>query len=204
MLLIVDYGLGNLGSVKNMLRVVGADATISDKPADVDKATALILVGVGHFDSGMKNLHGGGFVEPLNRRVLERKVPVLGICLGMQLLSRDSEEGQEKGLGWLPASTKRLQPGDPSLAIPHMGWNETASGDGVLLKGLEAARFYFVHSYHVVCDEPGDVAATCTYGKPFTAAVRRGNIFGTQFHPEKSHRFGKRLLQNFVDAIRHA
>jgi glutamine amidotransferase len=207
-IVIVDYGLGNLGSVANMLKrggVPNRQVKISSHPEDVARAEALILPGVGAFDHGMQNLESRGLIEPLRRRVVEEKTPLLGICLGMQLLGRSSEEGERPGLGWLDAETRRFTfEGKEQLAVPHMGWNSTHDEVPVLFEGLREPRFYFVHSFHLVCRDPSDVAARCTYGVPFTAAVRRGNIYGTQFHPEKSHKLGMQVLQNFVKAARRA
>jgi imidazole glycerol-phosphate synthase subunit HisH len=204
MIVVVDYGLGNLGSVVNMLKKVGARAKISSSVADVQSAETLILPGVGHFDWGMTNLRKDGLAEALTARVVERRVPILGICLGMQLFSKGSEEGQLDGLGWLDARVKKFQfENGTRLPVPHMGWNEVEPSNDVLFSSFEGERrFYFVHSYHVVCADRRDVAATCTYGFPFTAAVHRGHIYGTQFHPEKSHKFGMRLLESFVRATR--
>jgi imidazole glycerol-phosphate synthase subunit HisH len=203
MLVIVDYGLGNLGSVANMLRRLDVPARVSSAPADVLGADALILPGVGAFDVGMKNLADRGLVAALQVRVGEGRAPILGICLGMQLLTRGSEEGSRPGLGYVPATTKRFVfEGARALPVPHMGWNDTRPLDGTLFRGLDEPRFYYVHSYHVVCDDAANVAATCTYGFEFTAAIRHGNVFGTQFHPEKSHKYGMGVLANFVEAVR--
>ncbi|MCC6338257.1 MAG: imidazole glycerol phosphate synthase subunit HisH [Myxococcales bacterium] len=202
MITIVDYGLGNLGSVANMLRKVGVKSVISGDASTVAAAEALILPGVGHFDMGMKNLRERGLEGVLTSLVLEKKVPVIGICLGMQLLARKSEEGKEPGLAWIAADVKRFDfTGRPPLAIPHMGWSEVETKDEVLFKGHVPGetRFYFVHSYHLVSDDPLDVAAWATYGYRFAASVRRGNICGAQFHPEKSHRHGMALLKNWVE-----
>jgi imidazole glycerol-phosphate synthase subunit HisH len=197
---VVDYGLGNVGSVVNMLKHIGVSATLASGPDDIASARILVLPGVGHFDAGMKNLEERSLLAPLSDAVLERKVPVLGICLGMQLLSRRSEEGRLPGLGWIDAETRRLSPPpDSPLPLPHMGWGETKVVAPQLFdESPEPPRFYYVHSYHVVCHDRGDVAATCTYGVEFTAALRHDHIFGTQFHPEKSHRHGMRLLRSFV------
>lgn len=204
---IVDYGLGNLGSVANMLRKVGVASVRASTPDEIAKATALILPGVGHYDMGMNNLRSRGFEPVLNTLVIEQKVPVLGICLGAQLLGRGSEEGTARGLGWIAADVKRFAfPGGASLPIPHMGWNDVEPTDPVLFKGHQPSetRFYFVHSYHLVADDPGDVAAWTTYGYRFAAAVRRGNIVGAQFHPEKSHKHGMAMLRNWLEAVGHA
>lgn len=204
---IVDYGLGNLGSVKNMLRRLGASSVITARHEELIQASALILPGVGHFDTGMKNLRSRGLDAVLATQVIEKNVPILGICLGVQLFARRSDEGLEPGLGWIAADVKRFTfPEGPQLAVPHMGWNEVEWTDSTLLEGAAKGqtRFYFVHSYHVVPDDPADVAATATYGRRFVAAVTRGNIMGVQFHPEKSHRFGMAMLRNWLKLVGHA
>lgn len=202
MIAIVDYGMGNLASILNMCRHLGIAAQITKDPETLARAEKLILPGVGAFDAGMEQLEASGLLPLLNEQVLERSTPVLGICLGMQLLARRSEEGVRPGLGWIAADVVRFKsapPGQPPLQVPHMGWSHlVARSNARLLTGLKAeSRFYFVHSYHMVCDNPDDVAATTDHGGAITAAVERGHIFGTQFHPEKSHRFGMQLLRNF-------
>ena len=204
MIVIVDYGMGNLASIKNMLKKVGADARISADAREVAAASKLVLPGVGAFDAGMSNLETRGLRTVLDDLVLGRHVPVLGICLGMQLLGKSSEEGELPGLGWIQATTIRFrfEGGDRTLRVPHMGWNvvNPAARPG-LFDGLhDAPRFYFVHSYHMVCSDPSDVLATASYGFQFNAAIERGNVAGVQFHPEKSHRFGMELLRNFAEA----
>lgn len=202
-IVIVDYGMGNLGSIANMIKKVGGTARISSDPTDIARARGLILPGVGAFDSGMTQLRERGLVEVLNRKAQEEKVPVLGICLGMQLLTRGSEEGVLPGLGWIPADTRRFSFGADQrhLRIPHMGWNAVdPRTDAPLFRTFEGPwRFYFVHSYHVCCSDPSDVLSTTPYGSPFTSGVARGNILGVQFHPEKSHAFGMRVFRNFLD-----
>lgn len=199
---IVDYGLGNLGSVANMLKKIGVKAKVTADAGEIRLAKALILPGVGHFDTGMRNLVASGLKAVLDQCVLQAKVPVLGICLGMQLMARRSDEGSEPGLGWLAADVKRFDfPSGVRLAVPHMGWNEIEPSDSSLYRGLESPRFYFVHSYHLVCEDETDVAGWATYGYRFAASVHHGSIFGTQFHPEKSHRFGKAVLKNFAEAV---
>ena len=196
---IVDCGIGNVKSVLRMLEYVDATAEIVSDPQDVAGCSRLVIPGVGAFDAGMAALTG--WREALDHVALERKAPVLGICLGMQLLCRRSEEGQASGLGWIEADVKRLDTaGDSQLKIPHMGWADvSAVRPNPLVPGGEGEqRFYHVHSYRAVCDEPADVIATASYGTEFTTAVRRGNIFGVQFHPEKSHRFGMALLRRFA------
>jgi imidazole glycerol-phosphate synthase subunit HisH len=200
---VIDYGVNNVGSVLNMLGRLGVDTVPARRPADLAEPTAIVLPGIGAFDTGVENLRSLGLFDAIREHVLDRKTPILGICLGMQLLGRGSEEGKADGLGLLPAFARRFS-FDPAarLKVPHMGWNRTAVADGELFAGLEEAKFYFVHSYHVVCDDPSHVAARATYGGLFTAAVRDRWIMGTQFHPEKSHRFGMRLLENFARLVR--
>jgi imidazole glycerol-phosphate synthase subunit HisH len=203
MTVIVDYGLGNLGSVANMLRKASNEPVlVSEHTRDIESASRLILPGVGHFDRGSRNLRSNGFAEVLTRRVLLEKVPILGICLGMQLMSEGSEEGNEPGLGWIKGRFQRFRfTGSYSeMKIPHMGWNFLDfKHESPLFTDLPAnARFYFVHSYHFCAKDPGDVIATTTYGYDFGSVFGVGNILGVQFHPEKSHRFGMKLLQNFV------
>jgi glutamine amidotransferase len=200
MIVIVDYGMGNVGSIRNMLKAVGAESVVSRDAAQLRAATRLILPGVGHFDTGMRNLHAAGVVPLLNELALEKRVPFLGICLGMQLMTRRSEEGAEPGLGWIDAECLRFTAA-PGLRVPHMGWNVArAARDSALLSGLDAEpRYYFVHSYRVQCAERSDVLLTSHYGVDFDAAFERENLRGVQFHPEKSHRFGMALLRNFVE-----
>jgi glutamine amidotransferase len=203
MIVIVDYGLGNPASVRNMLRKAGHAADVTSDRRAIREATRLILPGVGAFDHGMQNLAERGLIDVLNDAVLVRKVPMLGICLGLQLMSRGSEEGIRPGLGWLPADTIRFQfrAEDDPLRIPHMGWNTVAKrADSFLSDRMPAdARFYFVHSYHLRCDDPADIALTAPYGGEVVAAAVKGNVAGTQFHPEKSHKFGLGLLRAFAE-----
>jgi imidazole glycerol-phosphate synthase subunit HisH len=199
---IVDYGMGNLGSVSNMLKRVGVEAVITSDPEVILGASKLILPGVGSFDNGMANLSERGLKGVLERKVLAEKTPILGICLGMQLFSGRSEEGTLPGLGWIDAETVRFRfpPEQGHLKVPHMGWNNLSPArEHPLLSGFdEPPRFYFVHSFHVRCARREDVLATCHYGFDFTASVWHENILGTQFHPEKSHKFGMRVLSNFA------
>jgi glutamine amidotransferase len=202
-IVIIDYGLGNLGSMANMLKKIGAQAVVSSDPLVIEKAEKLILPGVGSFDGGMKNLASRGLLTVINKRVLEDKVSILGVCLGMQLLSKRSEEGQLSGLGWLDTETIRFKFEDANynLKIPHMGWNQvTVHQSHPLFTDLEEVnRFYFVHSYHVVCANQDNVLASSSYGFSFTSAIVKDNIMGVQFHPEKSHKFGMLLLKNFSE-----
>lgn len=206
MIVIVDYGTGNLASIKNMFDYLDVPSEIRSDAQGIGAADKLVLPGVGSFGQGMDNLHKSGLLAVLNRKVLEEKTPVLGICLGMQLMTRRSEEGGEAGLGWIPADTVHFSAEEQykSFKIPHMGWNVIAPArEHPLLANLPAEpRFYFVHSYHVVCDMQEDVLATARYSYAFTAMFARGNIAGAQFHPEKSHKYGMRLLKNFAEVFK--
>jgi imidazole glycerol-phosphate synthase subunit HisH len=200
-ILIVDHGLGNVGAMANMVRKAGADPVISGDPKIVAAASKLVLPGVGHFGRAMEGLRATGLLDALNEAVIGRKAPILGVCLGMQLFAGYSEEGETEGLGWLRARVIRLKvPDGARLKIPHMGWNriETARPDPLLANLPDQRRFYFVHSYHVACEDESDVVAVTRHGVPFTSVVGRANIWGTQFHPEKSHKFGLALIRNFV------
>jgi glutamine amidotransferase len=198
-IVIVDYGMGNLGSVLNMLKRVGAPAIVSGERRDVEDARKLILPGVGAFGEAMARINASGLREVLDRKAKEGQSPILGICLGMQLLTRGSEEGGAPGLGWIAGEARRFPPGGP-LKVPHMGWNSVrATRTSALIEGLDAdARFYFVHSYFVAVDRPEDTLLKTTYGQEFDSAIQSSNIYGAQFHPEKSHRFGKQFLSNFA------
>ncbi len=202
MITIVDYGLGNLGSIKNMIRKVGGTASIGSTAQEIAQAKMLILPGVGAFDSGMKQLRESGLVDILNQRVLEDKVPVLGICLGAQLMTRSSDEGSEKGLGWLDAQTLKMDfsniPG--KWPLPNVGWrNVKAENEYRMLDGIEEnPRFYFVHSYYLSADNESIVSMTSNYGFDFACGLCRGNIHCAQFHPEKSHEFGMQFFRNFL------
>ena len=201
MLVIIDYGVGNLGSIRNMLRKTGAESVISSDKNEIEKADKLILPGVGAFDYGMSKLHEYGFVDLLNEKVLEKKIPILGICLGAQLFTQKSAEGKMNGLGWFDAETVKFDFGNSSsLKIPHMGWNNVSyHPENRLFKDMhEEVRFYFVHSYHLKSNKPEEVIAKTNYGYEFAAGLEHGNIAGVQFHPEKSHKFGMKLLKNFI------
>ncbi len=198
---IIDYGVGNLGSIRNMLKRIGVVARTVARPEDAAQASRIILPGVGAFDEAMRRLRERGFIDVLTAKALDEKVPVLGICLGMQLLCRGSEEGDEPGLGWIDAEVTRFRfPSDSKLKVPHMGWNAVAAqGTHPLLAGFDDdTAFYFVHSYRVpaTCDA---TIATTDHGGAFAAIVARDNIVGAQFHPEKSHAFGMRFLRNFSE-----
>ena len=203
MIVIIDYGLGNLGSLLNMLKKIGAEAQISSDPSVIERADKLILPGVGAFDNGIRNLNDLGLIPVLNKKVLEEKTPILGICLGIQLFTQKSEEGQLSGLGWINAQTKKFQFGEngDNLKIPHMGWNSISSvKESKLFQGVDPEqRYYFVHSYHLECDDQEGVLAKTRHGYDFISAIEKENIIGVQFHPEKSHKFGMKLLENFVN-----
>lgn len=204
MISVVDYGVCNIGSILNMCRRLGIPASTARTQEEVDAAERLILPGIGAFDAGMHNLRERGLEQSLNRAALERRVPVLGICLGMQLMATESSEGKMRGLGWLPGGSRHFNElaVKPKLGtkFPHIGWNyvECLRSHPILQELEEPPRFYFVHSYCVETGEP-ETLARSRYGEaPFTAMVARQNIVGAQFHPEKSHRFGMRLLGNFA------
>lgn len=199
MIHIIDYGLGNLVSVKNMLRKLGIESVITDDVNVIADSKKIILPGVGAFDNGMNLIREKGLSEVLNKKVLQDKIPVLGICLGMQLLTKCSEEGKENGLGWVDAQTVRFDFPDKTLKIPHMGWDYlSVKKENKLISVGEKKRFYFVHSYYVKCNNQEDVIATCNYGSEFTCMINHGNIYGAQFHPEKSLKFGMEILTNFA------
>jgi glutamine amidotransferase len=197
--------MGNVGSVLNMFRRIGVPAVVSSDPDVVGTAEKLVLPGVGAFDHGVTRLRQSGLKSILERRVLHEATPILGICLGLQLFTRGSEEGTEQGLGWLPAQTVRFRFGDAQddrLKVPHMGWNTVRAAKPEVWPSLSGEpRFYFVHSYHIVCDDEGDVLATATYGHEFAVAARRRNVVGVQFHPEKSHRYGMAVLRDFAAGV---
>jgi glutamine amidotransferase len=206
MIAIVDYGIGTLDSVARALHKVGAEAVITTDPAELERADGIVLPGVGSFDQAMNTLREHGLLPVLERRVVAEKTPVLGICLGMQMFARRSEEGVAEGLGWLDAESVRFAHDTSQFKIPHLGWNDVQRlHESPLFQGIrEDAPFYFAHSYHVVCRVQDDVLARTDYGTPFVSAIERGNIFGTQFHPEKSHANGVCVVHNFVERCRHA
>jgi len=205
MIVIVDYGMGNLRSILHKLRKMEVEGLISARPEDVERADRLILPGVGHFAAGMENLRKSGLADALNRAVLDRGTPIMGICLGMQLLTEHSEEGDATGLGWIKGRTVRFNFDGAAerLRVPHVGWNliEKKTACPFLADVAADRRFYFVHSYYVTCDRPEDIAATTRYGREFVSVVHRGHVFGTQFHPEKSHRRGIEIIRRFVGGV---
>ena len=202
MIAIVDYGLGNLGSIQNMLRAIGQRAEITSSPDKLAEADKLILPGVGAFDAGMARLHEAGLSELVVRLTAEQRKPILGICLGMQMLGHSSEEGKLPGLDLVSFECKRFSFDDTNLKVPHMGWDVvTVKQDNPLTRDIsDGERYYFVHSYHAVCDSSDNVLMSCEYGYEFAAAVVSGNVYGVQFHPEKSHDIGMKLLKNFAEA----
>ncbi len=198
--LVIDYGMGNLRSVANALRAVGAEPLISDHPASLKEVGRVILPGVGAFGDGMRNLTDRGWREALEASVRRGGMPYLGLCLGMQLVAaRGTEHGDHEGLGWIPGTVERL-PEDNAFRVPHIGWNAVQfRADSRLFRELgESPTFYFVHSYALVPQDPNVVAGRCEHGPPFVAAIEHENIFGTQFHPEKSQKTGLAVLKSFV------
>ncbi len=201
MITIINYGLGNLGSIFNMLKRIGVKSMISSNVEEIAKAVKIILPGVGHFDRAMERISQSGMREVLEIKAKRDKVPILGICLGMQLLTKSSEEGQLPGLGWIPAKTVRFNfPHESNLKIPHMGWNLVSrSTPSTLTENFESEhRFYFVHSYHAMVEDEKYSILKTKHGYSFDSAIQNDNIFGVQFHPEKSHRYGMKLLENFA------
>ncbi len=203
MLVVIDYGLGNLRSVQKAFESIKIDSVVSANPREILNASKLVLPGVGHFAAGMKNLKEKGIEEVLNEAALIRKTPILGICLGMQLMTIYSEEGGCPGLGWIKGKTSLLNNrvnGKP-FKVPHIGWNgiEVKRDNALIDKSLEVGRYYFVHSFAVTCEEEEDEIASTEYGITFTSAFSKGNIAGVQFHPEKSHGLGIQLLKNFAE-----
>ena len=203
MIVVIDNDVGNIGSILNMLKKVGATAICSSDTDTIENAEKLILPGVGSFDKAVAKLNVSGVVPVLNRKVIENQTPVLGICLGMQLFAKKSEEGKIKGLGWIDATVKRFdfEEGVSNLKIPHMGWNRVdIRNESPLFADMhENHRFYFVHSYHIECHDEHDVAGLTHYGYPFVSMIQKENILGVQFHPEKSHRYGMQVLKNFAE-----
>jgi imidazole glycerol-phosphate synthase subunit HisH len=200
---IVDYGMGNLGSVKNMFKKIGEEAIITADPRDVLNSNKILLPGVGSFDRAIANLIERGLFEVIKEKVTQQRIPILGICLGMQLLAKASEEGESEGFGFIDAYAKKFDFAglDEHLPIPHMGWNKVMlQKKSPLFANMHPnPRFYFVHSYAIQCKDQFDSLTTTNYGYNFVSAFEHENILGVQFHPEKSHKFGMKLLQNFVE-----
>tara|TARA_Y100001936_G_C16086297_1_gene682022 strand:+ start:3693 stop:4298 length:606 start_codon:yes stop_codon:yes gene_type:complete len=200
MITIVDYGMGNLGSIKNMFKRIGVPTVLAADLEVIEKADKLILPGVGNFDQAMKRINSSDLREILDRKALLERIPILGICLGMQLFTQSSEEGTLLGLGWIKAVTRRF-PKTSKLKVPHMGWNIVSPvRESPISKNLpDEIRFYFVHSFYVHVENEEDSILKAHYGINFDAAIQHGNIFGAQFHPEKSHKFGMQFLTNFAN-----
>lgn len=199
---IIDYGMGNLRSVQKKILRCGAEAIITSDPDQISKADKLILPGVGHFANGMKNLEGRGILPALKQAVMENKTPILGICLGMQLMALKSEEGSMDGLGWFDAQVLKFKIKNKiRFKVPHMGWNtvQWKKNDKIWRGVANDELLYFVHSYYVKCNEASDILALTSYEEEFVSAVCKGNIYGMQFHPEKSHKNGEQLFRNFVN-----
>ena len=200
MITIIDYGMGNLRSVEKIFHRLNIPAKITSLPSEILKAERLLLPGVGHFATGIKKLNESGIKDILKQRVLSDKVPILGICLGMQLMTNFSEEGDIEGLGWIEANTYKFNFEKGKLKTPHMGWNGVeVKKQTVLSQSVDSSNlFYFVHSYYVKCKHDSDILFETTYGHSFVSSFERGNIVGMQFHPEKSYKSGMQLIQNFL------
>lgn len=203
MIALIDYGLGNIRAFINIYKKLNIPVKIAQRVDDLTDVTKLILPGVGAFDHAMGQLERSGMRQRLEELVVQNKVPVIGICVGMQMLAHSSEEGKLPGLGWIDASVKKFDESkiNYSTHLPHMGWNDVkAVKESGILKGLENdAMFYFLHSYYFHCNDSLDTIATTNYGIEFSCAINKNNIYGVQFHPEKSHQYGIRLLKNFAN-----
>ena len=198
---VVDYGLGNIQAFLHIYSRLNIEASVATTAAEVMSARRLILPGVGAFDWAMAQLNQSGMRAALDRAVLEDRKPVLGVCVGMQMMARSSDEGELPGLGWIDANVKRFDEHRlGGMPLPHMGWNDVAAASSTgLFKGLGAPRYYFLHSYYFAPNDPSNTLASADYGGQFAAAVRCDNVYGTQFHPEKSHSWGVGLLRNFAE-----
>jgi len=203
-IVVIDYGMGNIGSIINMFKFLGVQAKVSSDKETISSADKLVLPGVGHFDKAMENIGKLSLLDTIQDMALLRKVPFLGICLGMQLMCKRSDEGVLPGLSLINAEVNKFVfPFDSKLKVPHMGWNYVdVKKQSEVLEGIDnQSRFYFVHSYFVSCNSDSDVLTKTTYDSPFVSAFERDNLIGVQFHPEKSHRYGITLFKNFIDKI---
>lgn len=203
MITIIDYGMGNLGSIKNMFKYIGVEAKIESDPDKIKNASKILLPGVGSFDTAMKKINENDLKEVLNEKALKEQIPILGICLGMQLLTNSSEEGSLDGLGWIDAQTLSFKDRiDKKYRIPHMGWNLVRKSNDCKLtedfENFQELRFYFVHSYFVKVEDEKNSILKTNYGVEFDSAIHKNNIYGAQFHPEKSHKFGMKIFENFA------
>lgn len=201
MITIIDYGVGNIFAFQNVYKRLDIPTKIAKTPQDLDDAQKLILPGVGHFDYAMSQLNSSGMRAKLDELVLEKKIPVIGICVGMQMMGNKSDEGSLEGLKWIDATIKKFDETTihQRTKLPHMGWNDVYPNQHPLFNGLEKdAVFYFLHSFYFECNNPNDILATSNYGISFTSAANHANVYGIQFHPEKSHHYGEELLHNFA------
>lgn len=201
---VVNSGVGNVRSVANMLKRAKTDAAISDDPEIILAADALLLPGVGSFDAAIRRLRQAGLMDALNEKVLQQNTPILGLCLGMQLMASSSEEGEEPGFNWIPGHLTKISPVNSTgerIRVPHMGWNIPVDTKNMVLYDNmgDEPRFYFDHSYCFMPENEANYCGRIDYGRNFAAGIRQGNIFGVQFHPEKSHRFGLAMFKNFVN-----
>ena len=198
MIAILDYGVGNLNSIHNMLKRNNIKSIITNEISEIKKSSKYILPGVGSFSHGIKSLKNSSFLNILENEILWNKKPILGICLGMQFFTNYSEEGGDRGLGWINASTLKFNFDNQNLAVPHIGWNQIIpKKENCIFKNLTKNEFYFLHSFYVFCHDSNDVLANSSYGISFASSIRKGNIYGIQAHPEKSHIYGKKLFENF-------
>ena len=201
MIAIIDYGMGNLGSVKRKLDRIGVQSVITSDPEEIRNSEKLILPGVGHFGNAVHEIKSRGLWDVLNHQVLSEKKPILGICLGMQLMAKKSEEGDVAGFGWFDAEVIRFKVQDTlTFKVPHMGWNQVVQKKpSALFENINPREsFYFVHSYHLKCNNSSDILNETEYEYPFVSAIQKDNIYGVQYHPEKSHEVGEKLLRNFI------